>query len=278
MREVAPQADPATRTFQVKVGITDPPEAMRLGATVTGSIKLSAPPGVEVPASALTEADGRPAVWVVDPKSQTVSLRNVDVLRYDPADRRDLAGPGDRRARRHRRGADAAPRPEGPPPGSRLMKRFNLSEWAIRHRSLVTYFMLVIVVAGVWSYLRLGRSEDPDFTVKTMVVQVGWPGATVGDTLEQITDRIERKLAGDAEPRLPEELHDPGQGHDLRQPEGFDAPGIRCRTSGIRCARRSTTSATHCRKASSAPASTTSSAIPTASSTASPPTGSPIAS
>jgi multidrug efflux pump subunit AcrB len=74
------------------------------------------------------------------------------------------------------------------------MNRFNLSEWAIRHRSVVTYFMLVIVVAGVWSYLRLGRSEDPDFTVKTMVVQVGWPGATVGDTLEQITDRLERTL------------------------------------------------------------------------------------
>ena len=74
------------------------------------------------------------------------------------------------------------------------MHRFNLSEWAIRHRSLVTYFMLMIVVAGVGSYLRLGRSEDPDFTVKTMVVQVGWPGATVSDTLEQITDRLERKL------------------------------------------------------------------------------------
>ena len=70
----------------------------------------------------------------------------------------------------------------------------NLTEWAIRRRSLVIYFMLVVVVAGVGSYLRLGRSEDPDFTVKTMVVQVGWPGATVSDTLEQITDRLERKL------------------------------------------------------------------------------------
>ena len=85
VREVAPQADPATRTFQVKVGIIDPPEAMRLGSTITGSIMLSAPPGVEVPASVLTQADGRPAVWVVDPQSQTVSLRSVDVLRYDPA-------------------------------------------------------------------------------------------------------------------------------------------------------------------------------------------------
>mgnify|MGYP001078773505 CR=1 FL=1 len=74
------------------------------------------------------------------------------------------------------------------------MKRFNLSEWALRHRSVVIYLMLVIVVTGIGSYLRLGRSEDPDFTVKTMVVQVAWPGATVGDTLEQITDRIESKL------------------------------------------------------------------------------------
>ena len=85
VREVAPQADGATRTFQVKVGIVDPPEAMRLGATVVGRFRLSAPPGVEVPASALTETDGRPAVWVVDPESKTVSLRNVEVLRYDPA-------------------------------------------------------------------------------------------------------------------------------------------------------------------------------------------------
>ena len=85
VREVSPQADPATRTFQVKVGIIDPPEAMRLGSTITGRIKLPAPPGVEVPASALTEADGHPAVWVVDPKALTVALRNVDVLRYDPA-------------------------------------------------------------------------------------------------------------------------------------------------------------------------------------------------
>ena len=85
VREVSPQADAATRTFQVKVGIINPPEAMRLGSTVTGRIKLSAPPGLQVPASALTEANGRPAVWVVDPQSQTVSLRNVDILRYDPA-------------------------------------------------------------------------------------------------------------------------------------------------------------------------------------------------
>jgi len=74
------------------------------------------------------------------------------------------------------------------------MKGFNLSEWALRHRSLVTYFMLMILIAGVFEYFKLGRSEDPDFTVKTMVVGAEWPGASVEDTLEQITDRLERKL------------------------------------------------------------------------------------
>jgi RND family efflux transporter MFP subunit len=83
VREVAPQADSVTRTFQVKVAITDPLEGMRLGSTVNGRIRLIAPPGTAVPASALTEANGRPAVWVVDQSSQTVSLRNVEVARYD---------------------------------------------------------------------------------------------------------------------------------------------------------------------------------------------------
>jgi RND family efflux transporter MFP subunit len=86
VREVSPQADSATRTHQVKVGIVDPPEAMRLGATVTGKIKLAAPAGVVAPASALTEAEGHPAVWVVDRKSETVALRDVDVLRYNASD------------------------------------------------------------------------------------------------------------------------------------------------------------------------------------------------
>jgi RND family efflux transporter MFP subunit len=85
VREVAPQADAATRTFQVKVSIADPPDAMKLGDTVVGHIRISAPPGFEVPASALTEESGRSAVWVVDPQSKTVSLRDVQILRYDPA-------------------------------------------------------------------------------------------------------------------------------------------------------------------------------------------------
>jgi len=85
VREVAPQADPVTRTFRVRVGITDPPEAMRLGATVTGTLRLEADPMIEIPASALTRFNNQPAVWVVDPQTLTVETRNVDVLRFGPA-------------------------------------------------------------------------------------------------------------------------------------------------------------------------------------------------
>lgn len=72
--------------------------------------------------------------------------------------------------------------------------RINLSEWALKHRSLVVYLMIVAVVAGVMSYFRLGRNEDPAFIIKTMVVSAAWPGATIDDTVKQVTERIERTL------------------------------------------------------------------------------------
>lgn len=71
---------------------------------------------------------------------------------------------------------------------------FNLSAWALRQRSLVIYFMLIVVAAGLLSYFRLGRSEDPSFIIKTMVVQAAWPGASMEDTLQQVTERLERTL------------------------------------------------------------------------------------
>ena len=82
VREVSPQADPVTRTFKVKVALEDPPEAMRLGATVNGVMTTVQDAVIEVPASALTRADQQPAVWVVDPASQTVALRPVTVKRF----------------------------------------------------------------------------------------------------------------------------------------------------------------------------------------------------
>ena len=85
VREVAPQANPVTRTFEVKVGLTDPPPAMFLGATVIGRLETEAVPIIEIPATALTRINQQPAVWVVDPSNSTVSARNVDVLRFDQA-------------------------------------------------------------------------------------------------------------------------------------------------------------------------------------------------
>lgn len=85
VREIAPQADPVTRNFRVRVGLVEPPEAMRLGTTVTGRVTLDTGPVIEIPATALTRLDGSPAVWVVDPKALTVALRKIDVLSFSPA-------------------------------------------------------------------------------------------------------------------------------------------------------------------------------------------------
>ena len=74
------------------------------------------------------------------------------------------------------------------------MSRFNLSEWALNHRSFVVYSMIVLMVAGALSYSRLDRNEDPAFTFRTMVVQAAWPGATLQETLDLITERIEQTL------------------------------------------------------------------------------------
>ena len=71
---------------------------------------------------------------------------------------------------------------------------FNLSKWALEHRSFVTYLMLASVALGVLSYLQLGRDEDPAFAIRTMVVRAAWPGATIDDTLDQITERLEQTL------------------------------------------------------------------------------------
>lgn len=74
------------------------------------------------------------------------------------------------------------------------MKNFNLSEWALDHRSLVWFFMIICSVAGIFAYINLGREEDPNFTIKTMIVSAQWPGATVEEMTNQVTDRIEQKL------------------------------------------------------------------------------------
>ncbi|WP_457588636.1 efflux RND transporter permease subunit [Ensifer canadensis] len=74
------------------------------------------------------------------------------------------------------------------------MTKFNLSDWALEHRSLVWYFMIIFAAAGAYAYMGLGREEDPSFTIKTMVIQARWPGASAQEVTQQVTDRIEKKL------------------------------------------------------------------------------------
>jgi multidrug efflux pump len=74
------------------------------------------------------------------------------------------------------------------------VKKFNLSDWALDHRSIVWYFMIAFALAGLNAYVQLGREEDPSFTIKTMVVQAQWPGASAEEMTQQVTDRIEKKL------------------------------------------------------------------------------------
>jgi RND family efflux transporter MFP subunit len=83
VREVSPEADPVTRTFRVRIGLEDPPEAMRLGAPVTAAVDLASNVVVAIPASALTAAGPAPAVWVVDPATSAVALRPVEILRFE---------------------------------------------------------------------------------------------------------------------------------------------------------------------------------------------------
>jgi RND family efflux transporter MFP subunit len=83
VREVAPQADAATGTYVVKVGLDNPPDTMRLGATIIGQVKMQSEPVIQLPGTALTQSQGKPAVWIVDPESKTVSLFPVTVGHYD---------------------------------------------------------------------------------------------------------------------------------------------------------------------------------------------------
>jgi RND family efflux transporter MFP subunit len=98
VRETAPQADPVTGTFQVRVGLIDPPPGLRLGSTIVGQMMTDSVPIIAVPSSALVRQGAENAVWVVDPETSTVALRNIVIDSHDAA-RVVVAGglvPGDR--------------------------------------------------------------------------------------------------------------------------------------------------------------------------------------
>ena len=74
------------------------------------------------------------------------------------------------------------------------MKNFNLADWALRHKSIIYYFIAVLLTFGIFSFTHMGRMEDPDFTMRTMVVGVSWPGASPQQMSDQVTDKLEEKL------------------------------------------------------------------------------------
>lgn len=91
------------------------------------------------------------------------------------------------------------------------MKKLNLSEWALRHQALVLYFMVMLMVSGLWAYTQLGQKEDPEFTFKAMLVQTYWPGAKAVEVEQQISDRLEEKLQEMPEIKYVQSYSKPGE-------------------------------------------------------------------
>ena len=194
IREIAPQADSVTRMRRVRIALNDPPESFRLGSTITASLSDGHASALRVPASAVLKQGAETFVWVIDPSTNTVSLHRVD-LSEDEGGIRVTGGLSSWSAHRDCRNPQPQTRTASPHrTGRHAMKTFNLSDWALGHRSLVWYFMIAFMAAGLFAYLQLGRQEDPDFTIKTMVIGAQWPGASPEEMTRQVTDRIEKKL------------------------------------------------------------------------------------
>ena len=77
---------------------------------------------------------------------------------------------------------------------SKFNEKYNLAEWALNHKQLLYYFIVVLLIGGLFSYQKLGRMEDADFTIRQMIVTASWPGSTARQMEEQVTDKIEKKL------------------------------------------------------------------------------------
>ena len=117
------------------------------------------------------------------------------------------------------------------------MKKLNLSEWALRHQSLVRYLMVMLMLAGVWAYTQLGQKEDPEFTFKAMLVQAYWPGASTLEMEQQVTNKLEEKLQEMGEIDFVQSYTKPGESLlliSLRE----DVPPRMFNSCGTRCARR----------------------------------------
>ena len=75
-----------------------------------------------------------------------------------------------------------------------MKQRFNLAAWSLEHKPLIYFFMGLLMLAGCLSYWKLGRMEDPDYTIRQMVVTTSWPGATAEQVEDQVTEKLEKSL------------------------------------------------------------------------------------
>ena len=194
IREISPEADSTTGTYEVKVALPSPPAEMRLGAVVVGRAEAKGQEVMSVPRAPCCNrvrgrrsgSSARTARCIAARSSSSSSAR---IPSWSAAVCRPARRSSPPASIRWPKARLVKPETE-----VELMTRFNLSEWAVNNKAIVVFLMLLCAVAGLGAYERLGRQEDPDFSVQTMVVQVAWPGATAIDTLKQVTDRLEKKL------------------------------------------------------------------------------------
>ena len=212
LRELAPQAAAQTRTYRARLKPVTP-RPLPLGATATLVAQRAAGEAAvaPIPAAAITQSKGRPAVWVVrragpEPVG-TVELAEVAVHGYGQR-RSARLRPAGRRARGHRRGAEDGARHGGSQvlrrrrsrgEAGRATKSFNLTEWALGHRAVVLFLLLMIGIGGVLGFGKLGQLEDPNFSVPSMTAMVIWPGATAQQVQDELLNRMEKRVtsAGD---------------------------------------------------------------------------------
>jgi multidrug efflux pump subunit AcrB len=139
------------------------------------------------------------------------------------------------------------------------MRQLNLSEWSLRHPQMVLYLMIVFMIGGVISYFQLGRAEDPDFTFKVMVVRTLWPGANAQQVEQQLTERIEKKLAETPWVDVLRTASKPGESLTVVILKDY-TPKTEVPEAWRQVRKNSTTSATRCRPECRGPSPTTSSA------------------
>ena len=191
-REIAPQADPVTRTRRVRITLNDPPETSGLEPPVT--VRSAATRAqCSGATSAILAKDGKTFVWIVDPPPARFRWHGVETGSRRggrPRHRGLAAGARIVTAEIHSLKEDKKSEMNRTRPHE-VIQPFRLGP---PRRSLVWYFMIAFMAAGLFSYLRLGREEDPAFTIKTMVIQAQWPGASAEEITRQVTDRIEKKL------------------------------------------------------------------------------------